>query len=73
MGDFLADIFNSIESKKPIALNAIGGYGRAELAPYSDIDIMFLQRDKTDSKKLNPCFYKLWDAGLTIGPLLQDS
>ncbi|HBR21600.1 MAG TPA: [protein-PII] uridylyltransferase [Nitrospiraceae bacterium] len=65
--DFLSGIFNSIESNKPIALIAIGGYGRAELAPYSDIDIMFFAEDKTDSKKVESMLYKLWDAGLTIG------
>ncbi|MDP2277953.1 MAG: [protein-PII] uridylyltransferase, partial [Nitrospirota bacterium] len=65
--DFLSGIFNSIESQKPIALIAIGGYGRAELAPYSDIDIMFFAEDKTDSKKVESVLYKLWDAGLTIG------
>lgn len=64
---FLTDLFNSIESQKPLALIAIGGYGRAELAPYSDIDIMFFARDKADSKKVETVLYKLWDAGLTIG------
>ncbi|MDI6743761.1 MAG: [protein-PII] uridylyltransferase [Thermodesulfovibrionales bacterium] len=65
--DFLSEIFNSIQSPKPIALIATGGYGRAELAPYSDIDIMFFAEDKTDSKKVESVLYKLWDAGLMIG------
>jgi len=65
--DFLAGIFNSIKSKKPLALIAIGGYGRGELAPYSDIDIMFFAQDKTDAKKVEAVLYKLWDEGLTIG------
>jgi len=65
--DFLAEIFNSIKSKKPLALIAIGGYGRGELAPYSDIDIMFFSADKTDAKKVEAVLYKLWDEGLTIG------
>jgi len=64
--DFLIEIFNSTESPKPIALIAIGGYGRSELAPFSDIDIMFFAKDRTDSKKVESVLYKLWDSGLNI-------
>lgn len=65
--DFLAEPFNSIDSKNPLTLIAVGGYGRAELAPFSDIDIMFFAKDKTDSKKVESVLYKLWDSGLTNG------
>ncbi|MBI4690807.1 MAG: [protein-PII] uridylyltransferase [Nitrospirae bacterium] len=65
--DFLIKAFDSVESQRPLALIAIGGYGRSELAPYSDIDIMFFARDKTDSEKVKSVLYKLWDKGLTIG------
>lgn len=65
--DYLIKLFNSIESREPITLIAIGGYGRAELAPYSDIDVMFFAENKADSKKVEAILYKLWDAGLTVG------
>jgi len=65
--NFLNNIFNSIESANPLALIAVGGYGRAELAPFSDIDIMFFAKDKSGSKKVEAVLYKLWDAGLTVG------
>ncbi|MCE5194393.1 MAG: [protein-PII] uridylyltransferase [Nitrospiraceae bacterium] len=65
--DLLINIFNSIKSKNPIVLIAVGGYGRAELAPFSDIDIMFFAKDKSDSKKVETVLYQLWDKGLTVG------
>ncbi|TAL25449.1 MAG: [protein-PII] uridylyltransferase [Nitrospirae bacterium] len=65
--EFLIGLFNSIASKKPLCLIAIGGYGRAELAPFSDIDIMFFAKDKTDPEKVEAILYKLWDSGLEIG------
>jgi [protein-PII] uridylyltransferase len=52
------------------ALIAIGGYGRAELAPYSDIDLLFLYSGQS-AKHLRPVLEGilriLWDAGLTVG------
>ena len=53
-----------------LAVVAVGGYGRAELAPYSDIDLLFLV-----SYKLTPrveqiieyMLYLLWDCGLKVG------
>jgi [protein-PII] uridylyltransferase len=51
-------------------LVALGGYGRRELAPHSDIDLMFLYR--TEAGKVVPEFVKgllhpLWDAGFQVG------
>ena len=52
------------------ALLAVGGYGRAELAPYSDIDLLFLysgQRLSQMKPVLTNLLRLLWDAGLAIG------
>lgn len=51
-------------------LVAIGGYGRRELAPYSDIDLMFLFHP--DAAKVMPELVKqvlhpLWDSGFQVG------
>jgi len=59
-----------------IALVAIGGYGRAELNPQSDIDFMFLHNRQIAAgirplphlaKILDGLLYPLWDIGLKIG------
>ena len=75
-----AVIQNSPEVKgvrlPPFGLVAIGGYGRAELNPFSDIDIMFLHdgamvvRGKPQpffSALLDGLLYTLWDMGLKVG------
>ncbi len=53
------------------AIVATGGYGRNELCPHSDIDVMLLcdttiSRDEMQSAATG-FLHLLWDAGLTIG------
>ena len=53
-----------------LALIAVGGYGRGEMAPFSDIDIMFLMPKKateSHTKFIEFMLYILWDLGLKIG------
>jgi [protein-PII] uridylyltransferase len=59
----------------PVSLAALGGYGRGELSPHSDIDVMFLfpSKAKADLVKplqehlINEILYILWDCGLRVG------
>lgn len=48
-----------------IALAAVGGYGRGELCPGSDLDILILHSDQFSQKKLlefvNAVLYPIWD------------
>ncbi|MEZ5935509.1 MAG: [protein-PII] uridylyltransferase [Alphaproteobacteria bacterium] len=53
-----------------LALLAVGGYGRAELAPHSDVDLLFLHPYKVTphtEKLVEFLLYKLWDLGLKVG------
>ena len=62
--------FVSEENKINYAIVATGGYGRQELAPYSDIDLLFLHsiKNKNDLKKIvKPILYVLWNLGLKVG------
>ncbi|HKC88235.1 MAG TPA: DUF294 nucleotidyltransferase-like domain-containing protein, partial [Blastocatellia bacterium] len=53
------------------AIVALGGYGRRELAPHSDIDIMFLHHNRRDAafaaKLSEAILYLLWDIGFNVG------
>lgn len=53
-----------------ITVMATGGYGRGELAPKSDVDILFLTTDKPDAsaeKVINDFMYILWDLRIKVG------
>lgn len=52
-----------------LSLVAVGGYGRGELAPYSDIDLLFLLPYKMSpycEQVIEFMLYRLWDLGLKI-------
>ena len=60
---------------KPMCILATGGYGRGELSPLSDIDLMFLYPRSSMGKSLDnlkeimtrEILYPLWDSGLKVG------
>ncbi len=55
---------------QPIALIAVGGYGRGELHPASDIDLMLLLQDEEDEQTqdvIEKFIMLLWDGRLEIG------
>jgi [protein-PII] uridylyltransferase len=53
------------------AIVALGGYGRQELSPQSDIDVLFLYQGRKDAdraaKLSEAILYLLWDAGFSVG------
>lgn len=52
------------------AVVALGGYGRRELAPFSDIDLLFLvtnHRSTATREMIERIQHFLWDAGLNVG------
>ena len=54
-----------------MSLCAVGGYGRGEMAPQSDVDLLFLIADKKGSPHTEQVteymLYMLWDLGLKVG------
>ena len=72
MDGLVRKAFQSARAKVPspsVCLMAIGGYGRAELAPYSDIDLLLLY-SPSNKNELSPLaeqiLYPLWDLGLDV-------
>ncbi|MDQ6697964.1 MAG: [protein-PII] uridylyltransferase [Actinomycetota bacterium] len=56
------------EGRSDVAFVAVGGYGRAELAPFSDLDLMLVHRGTSDvSEMAEALWYPIWDAGMKLG------
>ncbi|MCK0070086.1 [protein-PII] uridylyltransferase [Kordiimonas laminariae] len=61
---------NNPTSSERLGLVATGGYGRGELAPYSDVDLLFLIPYKSTpwaESVVEYMLYVLWDLGLKVG------
>jgi [protein-PII] uridylyltransferase len=76
MDELIAALFNyalsvlPIEKTDRLAMAATGGYGRATLAPFSDIDLLFLTDVKAPprvERAVEFILYFLWDLGLKVG------
>ena len=53
-----------------LSLVAVGGYGRGDLAPHSDVDILFLHPYKLTGRSeqiIEHLLYMLWDLGFKVG------
>ncbi len=57
-----------------LSVIATGGYGRGELAPFSDLDLLFLHPHKPTAWHetiIEFILYTLWDMGLTVGQAVR--
>jgi [protein-PII] uridylyltransferase len=66
----LVQAWRSFDMPTSAALIAVGGYGRGELFPYSDVDVLILLEKAADAPlraKLEQLVQTFWDIGLEIG------
>ena len=69
---WLRKIFESATEKMAlrgkVALIAVGGYGRGELSPQSDLDLLLLHDGIKDIEDFaSQIWYPIWDEGLKLG------
>ncbi len=66
----LKDLWVSHAMPRGVALAAVGGYGRGQQFPYSDVDLLILLSKPSDApltRKLEELISMLWDIGLDVG------
>lgn len=66
----LKDMWRQLQMPPSLALLAVGGYGRGELYPFSDIDVLVLLPAAPSADlgtKIETLIGTLWDTGLELG------
>ncbi len=71
----LKELYQKADEKEGLAANlalvALGGYGRGEMSPYSDVDLLFLHDAQADEKSIRSLaeavLYPLWDDKIIVG------
>jgi [protein-PII] uridylyltransferase len=71
----LEAMFAEAGSPAGVAVCAVGGYGRCELLPHSDVDLLILHDATATPEDLaaltSDLLYPLWDAGLEVGQAVR--
>lgn len=70
LDQLLKDLWRSYGLPPNASLIAVGGYGRGDMFPHSDIDLLILMPDNSDSQlqtTVESLIGTLWDIGLNIG------
>src|SRR5712691_1617623 len=65
----LKEMWRELRLPAPLALLAVGGYGRGELYPHSDIDVLVLLQDPASpglATQIEKLVGRLWDTGLEL-------
>jgi [protein-PII] uridylyltransferase len=66
----LKEVWRQLRLPASLALLAVGGYGRGELYPHSDVDVLILLKDSATpdlARKIEELVGRLWDMGLELG------
>ncbi len=72
--DVLTDVWQAMSLPPSLALVAVGGYGRHELYPASDIDVLLLLAEAADeplTRRLEETVTLLYDLGVDIAPSVR--
>lgn len=70
--EWLTDLFTEatkdLSRRDSVVLLAVGGYGRGELAPHSDLDVLLIHRKVRDIDQVaSRLWYPVWDANVKLG------
>jgi [protein-PII] uridylyltransferase len=67
--EWLTGLFDQATGGDPkgLALLAVGGYGRGELCPHSDLDVVLIHKGRKDvSATADRIWYPVWDEGISL-------
>ncbi len=67
--EWLSDLFDQATGGdgQGMALMAVGGYGRGELCPFSDLDVVLVHKGRRDVKTTaDKIWYPVWDEGISL-------
>jgi [protein-PII] uridylyltransferase len=69
LNSFVIDIYHKTHK---ISLLAVGGYGRKQLCPYSDLDLTLIDNHRRNlAETSSKLWYHIWDSGLSLDHSLR--